>query len=246
MAWYDEKIAALSADGVELSESDINIMKKYTNETQFNKAAFHAFRRASASITLPTGDDNEKRQQTMEILRKLGADKENYEIKIPDGYPEDIRPSDEAIAKFKEQAAENGILPFQAKKRFDQALDALKTDYDTKKAEESELLEKRNESLEKVKKSLTEDHGDGYNEHIQSIRTAMEKYEYGQDLFDDKKQPTDKFFEMGDNLKVWEKIASDNSEIPFTPGSGGGGKTTKIDYSKKYPNSNMNPDGTIA
>ena len=92
MAWYDEKVAALSAEGVELSDSDMNIMKKYTNETQYMKAAFHAFRRASGSITLPSGDDNERRQQTIEILKKLGSDKDKYDIKIPDGYPEDIRP----------------------------------------------------------------------------------------------------------------------------------------------------------
>ena len=149
--WYDELVAKLSAEGVELSESDINIMKKYTNEVQFNKAAFHAFRRASSSISLPPGDDNEKRQRTIEILRKLGADKENYNIKIPDGYPEDIRPSEDDIKAFIEQSHNLGLLPHQVEAKFNASLEALKNEYEEKTTKEKESQQQREKQAEELK-----------------------------------------------------------------------------------------------
>ena len=246
MAWYDDKISALSAEGVELSDSDINIMKKYTNEVQFNKAAFHAFRRASGSITLPGGDDNEKQQRTLEILKQLGSDKEKYDIKIPDGYPEGIRPSDEDIERFKTDSAEAGLLPFQVKRNFETALASQKVAYEKNQSELATEVKEKGESLETFKKTLVEGQGDKYDTYVQSVRRVMEKYEFGQDLFDDKKQPTDKFFELGDSLKSWEKIAADNGETDFVPGSSGGKSDSEVDYSKVFPNSDFLPNGQLA
>ncbi len=245
--WYDDKIAALSAEGVELTESDINLMKKYTTETQFNKAAFHAFRRASGAISLPSGDDSEKRQATLQILRKLGSDKEAYSLKIPDGYPEDARPSDEDIEKFKQNAYDNGLLPFQVQARFSEALDQMKSAYDEKVTKQQESDNNRKKSIEDYKNVLTNEHGEGYDDYVQSVRCAMEKYEYGSDLFDDQKNPTDKFFEMGDNLKTWNKIAADQSESGFVPGDQPGSQDKgEPDYSKMFPKSGLSPDGQFA
>ena len=112
MAWYDEMVAELSASGVELNDGDMNILSKYQNNLQFAKAAMHAFRRASGAITIP---DKADRTAVIEVLKKLGADKDAYELAIPDGFPEDVRPSDEEIAAFKQAAFDRGELPFQVK-----------------------------------------------------------------------------------------------------------------------------------
>lgn len=244
MSWIDDLAGELSAEGYELSDTDRKIMNKYANRTQFAKASLHAHRRIGSSFQLPTGEGAERTAQIRQILSKLDGD--DYGLVVPTDYPKDLAPSKEDMDAYVERLKHYNILPFQARGLFNDALQrSLEKHQNEQKevqAKEEDDAKKRTEAIVEKKKSLEEAHGEKLNTVIQNIRLARDKY--GQEnVFDKDNQPTDDFYDL--DIDFWSKVAGDTvAETEFAPGTPSS-KSSGTDYSKKYPNSGFNVDGTV-